>query len=161
MARLRRRYRHAFLGDTIDISDNRVLPGMVVTFYYNAIGVYDRNPSCLVMHADKNFLYGFNINYLPINQIKDILRRINVVLDFVTENKVQAPRPYNRIEMATKFTPSPFDGKSLYRNLSVNPKANAAYRTYKQLNLSALKVLNIDFASLGFTLVDKSEDDPK
>ena len=155
MARLRRKYRHAFLGDSIDISDNRVLPGMVVTFYYNAVGIYDRNPSCLVMHRDKNILYGFNLNYLPINQVKDILRRINVVLDFVTENRVQAPRPYNRIEMATKFTPSAFDGTKMYKNLSVNPKVNAAYRTYKQDRLSALKVKNVDFTSLGFELVDK------
>ena len=86
----------------------------------NPVGVYDRNPSCFVMHKDKDFLYGFNLNYLPINQCKDIFRRLNVMLDFVTENRVQAPRPYNRIEMATRFTPSAFDGKKIDFNFYIS-----------------------------------------
>ena len=64
MARLRRRYNHEFLTETVQVNDARVLDGMVITFLYNAPKIYDRNPNVFVLNWTKDLLFGINMNYL-------------------------------------------------------------------------------------------------
>ena len=158
MARLRRRYNHPFLKEKTQISDKRVLPGMVIRFFYNDPESYDRNPSLLVMFKDKKYLHGFNINYLPINQVKDVFRRMSTNMEFVRENVVQANQPYIRAEMNSRYTPGAVDGKFVYRQLAVNRKVKEAYRTYLYGKVSALEVISIDFPMIGFPIIDREEE---
>ena len=92
MARLRKKFRHRWLKETIQISDDRVLPGMVATFYYSAPKIFDRNPNCLVTHVDDRFIYGFNLNYVQSNTFTDIIRRLITVVPVALENNVQASK---------------------------------------------------------------------
>ena len=158
MARLRKKFRHRWLKETIQISDDRVLPGMVATFYYSAPKIFDRNPNCLVTHVDDKFIYGFNLNYVQSNTFTDIIRRLITVVPVALENNVQASKPYVRLQMASKFSPSAFGGKLLYERLKVNQRVRDVYRTYRKDKASALQVVNVDYEQFGFQITNLIEE---
>ena len=149
MARLRRRYRHPFLTETIEVNDNRVLNGMVVTFLYSAPKIYDPKPNVFVLNYTKDLLYGINLNYLPTSQVNDLIRRVIPLASPVTENRVQANSRYGRFEMSSRYTPSAVDGKFLWDRVKINQRIKEAHRTYKRNNMTAVEIRNIDFTQLG------------
>ena len=149
MARLRRRYNHEFLTETVQVNDARVLDGMVITFLYNAPKIYDRNPNVFVLNWTKDLLFGINMNYLAGGQARDMIRRIVPIAPPTNENFVQAENDYTRFQMGTKFSPSPVNGKFVWNRLSVNPKIKQAHRTYKRRNMSAVEIRIVDFERLG------------
>ncbi len=149
MARLRRRYKHSFLTETVEVNDNRVLNGMIVTFLYNAPKIYDPTPNVFVLNYTKDMLFGINLNYLASSQAADLVRRVVPIAGPVVENKVQANDRYGRFEMNSRYTPSAADGKFVWNRIKINQKIKESHRTYKRSNMTAVEIRNIDFSVLG------------
>lgn len=151
MARLRRRYKHSFLSETVEVNDNRVLNGMIVTFLYTAPKIYDPTPNVFVLNYTKDMLFGINLNYLASSQVADLVRRVVPIAGPVVENKVQANDRYGRFEMNSQYTPSAADGKFIWNRIKINQKIKESHRTYKRSNMTAVEIRNIDFSVLGLT----------
>jgi len=149
MARLRRRYKHSFLKETIEVNDNRVLNGMVVTFLYKAPKIYDPTPNVFVLNYTKELLYGINLNYLATSQVTDLFRRVSPIAVPVIENKVQANARYGRFELNTRYTPSAVNGKFIWDRVKINQKIKESHRTYSRTKMTAVEIRNIDFEVLG------------
>lgn len=152
MARIRRRYKHKFLTENIQVNDNRVLNGMVVTFLYQAPKVYDPTPNVFVLNFTKELMQGINLNYLPASTCTDLFRRVKNLAQPVIENKVQAAADYTRFEMNSRYTPSAVDGKFLWNRIKINKGVYKAHRSYKRVNMGALQIRQIEFGQLGLTV---------
>ena len=149
-----RKYNHTkFLGGKKDeISDKKVLPGMVVQFYYNSPKVFDRTPIAFILHTDENYHHGYNLRYLTENNIKLLLGKVFNFTSPIRENKVKAREPYVRALLSSKYTPSFVDGSFLYRNLKSYPKIIEAYRTYRLDRISNLELVPINYTYFGYVV---------
>lgn len=156
---LRRKYNHVkFLGGKKkEISDKKVLPGMIVQFYYNSPKAFDRTPILFVLHTDDRVHHGYNLRYLNENNIKQLFAKIFNFTQPMLENKVRAKEPYIRALMKSKYTPSFVDGSFVYRNLKVYPKLTEGYRTYRLDRISNLELVPINYEYFGYVV----EEDPK
>lgn len=160
---VRRKYNHGrFIStESTEISDKRVLPGMIVNFYYNAPKAFDKNPNLFVLHTDDTHHHGYNLRYLPENQIKQMFKRVYNFVEPIVENRVEATQPYKRFLMKSKYTPTFADGAFIYRNLKAYTQLKDAYRTYRKDRISNLEVSDVDFEYFGFDVsIDKSATDP-
>ena len=102
----------------LKLPEARILPGMMLSFQYGSPTAYDKRPLFLVLHFDRGTgkMEGMNLNYLKESDIQLFHRecaRIGVDTDW--EDVLGTTKQYVRLLMNTKFSPSRFDGKVLYK----------------------------------------------
>jgi hypothetical protein len=127
------------------LPEARILPGMILSFQYGSPTAYDKRPLFLVLHFSRSDgrIEGMNLNYMKETDIQLFHRecdRIGVDADW--EDVLGAGKEYVRLLMNTKFSPSRFDGKVLYKMLfHRNKRYKRAYRRYTLDKITSLKVV--------------------
>jgi len=130
----------------IKVPESRILPGMVVSFQYGSPTANDKRPLMLVLYFDRKAsrLEGINLNYLKESDIQLFYKeckRIGVDTDW--EDILGGSKEYIRIMMNTKFSPSRYDGKVVYKMLfHRNRRYKRAYRQYTLNKVTSLKVVS-------------------
>ena len=128
----------------------KILPGMLLTFEYSEPSVTDRRPLILVLGVIEDRLEGVNFNYLKESEISKFYKdAVNIGAEPLYENHVRLSHPYIRVPMATKFTPSRWDGQTVYKRMFKKYKQyRIAYRSYKLKSMTATKVVNYKIKGL-------------
>jgi len=135
---------------TQKVTEAKILPGMLLTFEYSEPNVTDRRPLILVLGVVEDRIEGLNFNYLKESEITRFYKEaVNIGVEPLYENHIKLPNDYIRVPMATKFTPSRSDGKTVYNRIFKKYKQyKLAFRSYKLKSMSATKVVNYKIKGL-------------
>tara|TARA_Y100000034_G_C6870071_1_gene397088 strand:- start:962 stop:1417 length:456 start_codon:yes stop_codon:yes gene_type:complete len=135
---------------TQKVSEAKILPGMLLTFEYGEPDVTDRRPLILVLGVIGDRIEGVNFNYLKESQISQFYEEAQKLgVEPLYENYIKLPNDYIRVPMATKYTPSRWDGQTVYKRIFKKYKIfRSAYRSYKMKNMTATKVVNYKIEGL-------------
>ena len=135
---------------TQKVPESKILPGMLLTFEYSETGVTDRRPLILVLGVVEDRIEGVNFNYLKESQISRFYKEaVNIGVEPLYENHIKLPNDYIRVPMATKYSPSRWDGQTVYKRIFKKYKIfRSAYRSYKLKSMSATKVVNYKIKGL-------------
>ena len=136
---------------TQKVTEAKILPGMLLTFEYSEPKVTDRRPLILVLGVMDDRIEGVNFNYLKEGQISRFYNEcVKLGVEPLYENYLRLTDDYLRVPMATKYTPSRWDGQTVYKRIFKKYKIfRNAYRSYKLKSMSAAKVVNYKIKGLG------------
>ena len=135
---------------TQKVTEAKILPGMLLTFEYSEPKVTDRRPLILVLGVMDDRIEGVNFNYLKEGQISRFYSEcVKLGVEPLYENYLRLTDDYLRVPMATKYTPSRWDGQTVYKRIFKKYKIfRSAYRSYKLKSMSATKVVNYKIKGL-------------
>jgi hypothetical protein len=135
---------------TQKVTEAKILPGMLLTFEYSEPNVTDRRPLILVLGVVEDRIEGVNFNYLKESEITRFYKEaVTIGVEPLYENYLKLPNDYIRVPMATKFTPSRWDGKTVYNRIFKKYKQyKLAFRSYKLKSMNATKVVNYKIKGL-------------
>ena len=135
---------------TQKVTEAKILPGMLLTFEYSEPKVTDRRPLILVLGVMGDRIEGVNFNYLKEGQITRFYNEcVKLGVEPLYENYLRLTDDYLRVPMATKYTPSRWDGQTVYKRIFKKYKIyRSAYRSYKLKSMSATKVVNYKIKGL-------------
>ena len=135
---------------TQKIPEAKILPGMLLTFEYSELDITDRRPLILVLGVIEDRIEGINFNYLKESEISRFYKEVqNLGVEPLYENYIKLPNDYIRVPMATKYTPSRWDGQTVYKRIFKKYKIfRSAYRSYKLKSMTATKVVNYKIKGL-------------
>ncbi len=135
---------------TQKVPEAKILPGMLLTFEYSEPNVTDRRPLILVLGIVGDRIEGVNFNYLKESEITRFYKEcVNVGVEPLYENHLKLSNDYIRVPMATKYTPSRWDGQTVYKRIFKKYKRfKESYRSYKLKSMTATKVVNYTIKGL-------------
>jgi len=135
---------------TQKVTEAKILPGMLLTFEYSEPDITDRRPLILVLGVVEDRIEGVNFNYLKESEISRFYKEaVKIGVEPLYENFIKLPNDYIRVPIATKFTPSRWDGKAVYNRIFKKYKQyRIAFRSYKLKSMTATKVVNYKIKGL-------------
>ena len=153
---------------------NNLLPGMIITFVYNAPGAYDRNPLLFYFgegtkqkegsgksrknaprEAIKKSISGINFNYLMPDKVQKLFDWVLQSFEgrynesFRDENFFNLRGEFTRIGFTTGIAPSDVDVDE-YMNRYINLRllnfesTRDCFRTYKLEHVSGMKIVDFN-----------------
>jgi len=132
------------------VPEAKILPGMLLTFEYSEPNITDSRPLVLVLGIIEDRIEGVNFNYLKESEISRFYKECESIgVEPLYENFIKLSNDYIRVPMATKYSPSRWDGKTVYTRIFKKYKQyRNAYRSYKIKSMTAAKVVNYQIKGL-------------
>ena len=125
------------------MSEKSILPGMVLSFGYNIIGVYDRRPLLFFMYEDGGRIQGINLNYLHESRVQMLFSLSQSIIPLMEENLIHLPKDYLRLQLSTSRKATSVNAQLLYERISKRDiHYKNAYRTYLLNKATSMKVVN-------------------